>query len=648
MIENKKIKNVFEYMILFLVFFLGLKKGGYYKADSVVIVFFMDILLGMYFVIFRKSIKIEKVSLPLFFLAIWYFVAIINSATVSGAFNISTRIYLMYLMYLFVRNSDNREKYLKAVVVITLLFGIFGVDEISNRLFEKPLEAIGGGYLDKENTRVSSVLEYANLFGILCLISNLILYSSVQKNNSKVKYKEVAIFFLNIMTLLTQSKMAIILGIFSQAILVIYYAKNKTSKIDIIINAILSYILSFLTVSIVEYNPILVIISSCLIYFAYVELFSKIKSEKAKRIIASLLLLISIIVIIFNIKYISKQNIILRFKEYFSSFDSTISRFTYYKDSIKILIKTPLNFFFGVGGNGFRTMYETVQQTNYISLETHSIIFQILVETGIVGLLFFMYFILNSLIRSKNNINKFVCIILTIFSFCDVYLTYTFMLLIFGIIYATLDLNTSTIQKNIVKKIVVILNYTIYVFVLILNTSFFIAYATIPTEVEDVNNSVEEQEKIIKKCEKTLKYDPWDYSYIEKLILANKTYLEIIDIKEEMGESFTTQKAKAVNEIFECVNNELKYEKHNKYALYDAINYTYENVDLLVDTNFAGREKEGYKYYLEFMQKNLEKLKNEHSKNDLAIEMYNNLKQKITYKYMTVVDVMAKKSYVYC
>ena len=32
----KKIKSIVEYAIIFVIFFIGLRKGGYYKEDSLI------------------------------------------------------------------------------------------------------------------------------------------------------------------------------------------------------------------------------------------------------------------------------------------------------------------------------------------------------------------------------------------------------------------------------------------------------------------------------------------------------------------------------------------------------------------------------------------------------------------------------------
>ena len=87
-----------------------------------------------------------------------------------------------------------------------------------------------------------------------------------------------------------------------------------------------------------------------------------------------------------------------------------------------------------MGGNCFRVMYETVQNVEYISLEVHSLFIQILVESGIIGLIAILIPIIDTLIKSEKNVYRLMFSILLIFAMFDVYLTYTYMMFIFVII----------------------------------------------------------------------------------------------------------------------------------------------------------------------------------------------------------------------
>lgn len=62
---------------------------------------------------------------------------------------------------------------------------------------------------------------------------------------------------------------------------------------------------------------------------------------------------------------------------------SVLERMTFYRDALKLSQDYPL---FGAGGGAWGAIYETYQNNPYISRQTHSYIFQLLVEIGWVGL----------------------------------------------------------------------------------------------------------------------------------------------------------------------------------------------------------------------------------------------------------------------
>lgn len=64
--------------------------------------------------------------------------------------------------------------------------------------------------------------------------------------------------------------------------------------------------------------------------------------------------------------------------------NSVLERGTFYSDSIKVVRDYPI---FGAGGGAWANLYEKYQNNPYISSQTHNYFMQILVETGIVGLI---------------------------------------------------------------------------------------------------------------------------------------------------------------------------------------------------------------------------------------------------------------------
>ena len=220
-------------------------------------------------------------------------------------------------------------------------------------------------------------------------------------------------------------------------------------------------------------------------------------------------------------------------------------------------------------------------------------------------------------------------LITVIFSCFDVFLTYTFMIYVLAILIALCDANSKDI--NLKFKVT---NGILYLIVFIISTLQVIAIFIEPVEVNNLNVTLQEQEKIIQKCELSLKFDPFDIDYIRNCNVAYVSYLELLVIKEELyGYDYTNLKYETVNKIYDNVKKETLYEKSNKYALEDRIYYTNNYIEELVFSNYSDDIKKGYEIYLSQMYNLLEKLAEEHSKNEYAIKAYSILGNSICDNY---------------
>lgn len=633
-INKEKIKSIIEYVLIFLIFFVGIRKGGYYKEDSLIFVYIIQ-LVALLHCLFNDKIKINYVvGICLIFFCISYFLPVIigNVATISGALNIGIRIYSMFLIYLVVTNSKNKEKYIKSIVGITLVFGILALDEMSFRIFERPLNFLGGGYISEETSRVSGVLQYSNILGILCLISIIYLYSLLKKVNksiTNVVILKILITFFTIIVLLTESKMVLLLylivGIVSSFI---------EKKVENIFYIALNLLISIVIVLLVKQISIFVIIPSIIAMIIYFILEEILKNKKRKYLFLYNAICISIIIaiFIFGFNYIENIGIISSIEDYLHNFNSTKLRFIYYQDALKLIVDSPLNFIFGLGGNAFRTMYETVQSIEYISLETHSFFVQVFLESGVIGLISIIIPIIYLLKNSKNFLARKILFVLIIFATFDVFLTYTFMLFILAIIMAFCDVK----QKEVNLKFKAI-NIIIYTSIFVLQTLQVIAFFIEPIEVNNLNKTLNEQEKIINRCEIALKLDPFDIEYIRNCNVAYTTYLEMLEIKKELyGSDYTISSYDIVNKIYKNIEIENIYEKSNKYALEDNIYYINKYVNELVFSNYSNDIEKGYEYYLGKLINNLDRLRLEHNKNNYAIDIYNELSNDVYSNYSSI------------
>ena len=321
--------------------------------------------------------------------------------------------------------------------------------------------------------------------------------------------------------------MAFLLYILS-SILICILKKNYKYIIYTFFEILCAFILSVL---ILKYNVYLVIILGLICYFGINYVINKIRIKNADIYILGLFIILNIVFLLCNTYILNENEIILRFKEYFISFDSTISRFTYYMDALKLSTNSIIIFLVGQGGNAFRTLYETVQQQQYISMEIHSSLIQILLESGILGLVNFLALIIFVLVKSKNDIYKFILVIILAFSCFDVFFTYTYMLFILAIIIGLCSKEECKIKMN---NVYFGINVAVYFIVLVINTFLIIGYIIAPVKVDNLNLSLQDQQTVMNKCELALKFDRFDLNYISNYNVACKTYLEIMDIKKEL------------------------------------------------------------------------------------------------------------------
>lgn len=626
----EKSKKIIEIIVIILLCFVGIRRGGYYKVDSLFVMYIIDLLILLYLILSRK-IKISPKVIFFFLLLIAaYFSSIVigNSATVSGAINIATRIYSIYLLYILITNSENKEKYIKSMLVFIAIVGLLVLDETSFRIFEKPLNFLGGAYVSEVGEAPETIFQYTNFLGILCLVSIIYLYRCLSERE-EIKNKVFLYTVINYFTIImfySHSKMIFILYIVTAIALPIILKKPKE-----ILYLIINFVFSLIVYSFAKiYLIIVALVLVAVISFGYLYY---LKNEKIKRILSICSIVILCLCIVIFLNKILNSSVILNFKDYFSNFRSTSLRFTYYLDGLRIATSSPLNFIFGAGGNAFRTLYETVQTTFYVSLEVHSLFIQVFIESGVIGLISLILIIIFSFKHSKNNVYRYMLGVYLIFATFDISLTYLFILYFFTILLA---LNSNDEKMIYANKRLVIYNGIMYVCIMCVLTLQVLAMVIEPTRVDNLNVTLDEQQKIIDECKLSCILDPSDIEYIRMYSRSCINYLDIMDIKKDLyGQDNLEKRYELVNIIYSNLKSELRYEKSNKYAIDDNVFYTCKYVDELVAANYLGNEVEGYEYYLEEMLDEIEEFKT-HSLNDYAQIQYVLGLKNIYYKYIDI------------
>ena len=296
---NLNLEKVISYVFIFLLLILSIKKGGFYKQDTIFFNLCVLILCIFYFAIKKinklknekinvkninikkedkkkinkndndndnKKTKFDMFELLILMLPVSFMLPIVfnNYTNLNNSIFEMIRYFNLYFIYKLMKSLNTQNILLNGILVISFIQCIFGLDFLGNRYLENLLKIFSSSYLDKDLYRISGTFQYANVFGMLFLISIVILENKI-----------------------------------------INCIKNKKSKIKIIIFE--SFYVLFLTTMYLTYSRYLI-----LLYFAYI-LYRLIKNKDKYRSylisfyfeknIISLLLM----VVIYNILKINSQ-----------------------------------------------------------------------------------------------------------------------------------------------------------------------------------------------------------------------------------------------------------------------------------------------------------------------------------------------------
>ena len=297
LIENKlkkiNFKIIIDYIIVILLIFLSIKKGGFYTSDTILFnlcIIGIAFIYLIYFVLKTKTdneINIEKnnksndkvncksnefnkvekvdnlknkikkydfIEILLLLLALAYSLPILFNtySNLSDSIFEIIRIINIYIIYNIVKKSDNKRIYIIGIIIVALLQCFIGIDGLGNRYLESILNLFKSGFLDKDFTRLSGTIQYANNLAIIVLISFMFVLDNFFKNSNKYKYICLSIFLSSI--ILTGSRMVLVITILA---LTIYTLKNKENLKEKLILYFILFTTSFIYITILS-NYILI------------------------------------------------------------------------------------------------------------------------------------------------------------------------------------------------------------------------------------------------------------------------------------------------------------------------------------------------------------------------------------------------------
>lgn len=267
----QKLSTLTDTAICVLLVIVTLSKGGFYKEDIIFPVLLINILgvvLAIAKVIMNirdngiitKSKLVTILDVFVAILPISYALPLLlkKSLSIENSIFDVLRYTNLAAIYYIVRSSKNTNLCLNVLLSIACVVGAFGIDEITYRVVENIGLPIG--YLERNNSVISSVVQYANIAAIIMLIGVAISIFKLEKSNRKI-YKYL-IVFLQIQILLTSSRMGSGLLFIGIIWFTLYYVfKKEISKsIKLCLSCIFSLISAGIISNLVENSSYIITI----------------------------------------------------------------------------------------------------------------------------------------------------------------------------------------------------------------------------------------------------------------------------------------------------------------------------------------------------------------------------------------------------
>ncbi|MBR5227847.1 MAG: O-antigen ligase family protein [Clostridia bacterium] len=332
-------------------------------------------------------------------------------------------------------------------------------------------------------------------------------------------------------------------------------------------------------------------------------------------------------------------------------------RFEYYKDAIDIWKISPI---FGVGGEGFKLMYQMVQDSTYISSEVHSSPLQIMVESGVLGGFSYLlinilaFIILIKLIKNSNEKTECFTLLLALFAInimalFDLTMSFAIMTYILAVIIGVAANVCNKSDSNVKDRYDVdnksgisminlcVLTISSVILALALSYSINIYRASmiaLPKVPEKGSEYYSDKlyEKIV-YLEKKLSLDKYNANYMFELHSAYKDY--ITNLKSTTLSLTTEEDTDYINkQIIEYtvrqkmnVDNMIECEYYSKYALDKVASCYLDNFiyySQIFEDNFESEEV-AYTFYLNYAIKLIRRIEAIGPYNKVANSMCENL-----------------------
>lgn len=328
-------------------------------------------------------------------------------------------------------------------------------------------------------------------------------------------------------------------------------------------------------------------------------------------------------------------------------------RFNYYKDGIKLWKKSPL---VGLGGEGFKLCYQSVQEKSYISSEAHSAFIQTLVESGALGAVAYIIIqvtvigICIVLFKLDNkNIIYLLCILsLYVMATFDLIFSFAIVTYILAVVMgmvANCAVNTNgktkyeySVDNKSTISMLKLGGFCIICVALVAMSKYMIdVYKASMIKLPDIEeNSEDYEDKLYEKVtllEKKLELDKYNINYMIELDMTYYSYINTLK-KVTLNAIETNEKDTASTILAEYIlrqkanaDNMVECEYYNKYAVEKVAICYFENYirySEIMSKNFENSEV-AYAFYLNYALKLTNRIIELGPQNKVAHNMYTSI-----------------------
>lgn len=617
--KTNSISNIIEKIIYIslciILFILPFPRGLFFEKEIMPVqlaIYIVFILWTAYKIVNKQKFQLNSyLAIGACILPIAYMLPTFLGYAVNKteAINYVFRYIAYFAVFIIVSDMTKSILQLKIWLYAIMLSGLgaalLGIDSLAGGSIGQSLGFVPAS-IGFQFNRLYGVLQYPNTTGMhFGLIFFILVGISMLSDKKYIKSICSGLMFIMLTCLMLTLSRGAILFMPVIYILLIIFLPNKNNRIELVLTTIAPIIITLILYPILQsVSPIinadsgiaskvwiftvLGIIATILISFGLLNLTDRLNKISGKSYnigiaVLAIILIIALAIIWFSGLYtkIIPQELLDRF--FNADTGSTSGRTDFYRDGFRAIKDYWL---LGGGGGAWNSIYRSYQSYAYSSTEAHNMLLQVWLETGLLGILGYLFVLIAAIKtyidcrKSNYSILSVVILLSTIIyalahSMIDFNFSYfSIPLIVFtllGALNGISNIKTESIKSFKLKMPVWIMDI-VYVPFIVLIICFFVAknYAAQATtiileesEAGEGNTITVPKETLIKaaqKMEDAIKYNPWEIDYyvmytsrpedINIRMDLNKIYTWLRQTDPENVEALTLH-SKAINKALE-------------------------------------------------------------------------------------------------